>query len=130
MSNTGTAIYSRLTGTTAVSALIGLRVYPHSAPPEQKTYPLAVYMGEGPVHVRGDDGTYYETVNIASIATTYAEAQAVSSAIRTALHGQAGTWGGVVVHRALHDGGNEDTRRVEDESIWIIEQTFTVWVRV
>jgi hypothetical protein len=130
MSNTGKAIYSRLTGTVAVSNLIGLRVYPHSAPPQQKTYPLAVYLDEGPVHVIGDDSTYHEQVSIATIASTYASAQAVSAAIRSTLHGQAGTWGGVVVHRALHNSGNEDTRQVEDESIWIIEQTFTVWVHV
>jgi hypothetical protein len=130
MSDTGKAIYSRLTGTVAVSNLIGLRVYPHSAPPQQKTYPLAVYMGDGAIHVVGDDATYHEQVNIATIASTYAEAQAVSAAIRTALHGQAGTWGGVAVHRALHNSGSEDTKQVEDESIWIIEQTFTLWVHV
>lgn len=130
MSDTGKAIYSRLTGTPAVAALIGTRVYPEDSPPYQKVYPLTVYECDEETHVVGDDGTYREQVNIATLANTKAAADAVASAIRTALHGQQGTWGGVNVHRALHNRSGDNAKRTQDEQIWIVEQAYTVWVHV
>jgi hypothetical protein len=125
---TGQAIYSRLTGTVGVSSLVSTRVYPHSAPPQQKTYPLVVYVCDGPEHVKGNDAAYSEQVRIAGIANSYSGSLSLAAAIRTALHGQSGTWGGVAVHRALHNGGDEDVKRVEGTELWVVEQSFAVWI--
>lgn len=127
---TGTALYARLNSEVAA---VGGRIYPHSAPPRIKTYPMVVYSGNGPSHLVGDDSTYRETVDIAilSASATSDEVNTIADAIRTALHGQRGVWGGVNVERVLHaDGGDGYLKRVADDTTqyWIIEQTYTVWI--
>lgn len=128
----GKAIYARLTVYAATSALVGTRVYPHSAPPQQKTYPLVVYRGGGDddsATAGGGAGNVRAEVDVACIAATYAGVRALADAVKAALDDESGTWGGVVVQGVFYQRGTEQevASADADNSLFVVEMTFTAW---
>lgn len=128
----GNAIYSRLTSVSGVSDLVGTRVYPHEQPPNKRVYPLVVYKlgaDEDEPASTPESALTSDGVSIACIAETYAAARALHEAVKSALNGQRGTWGGVVVKRALKEAGDDqvETPSGTDRKIFIIESTYSVW---
>jgi len=104
----GQALSARLTGDSAVTALVGTRIYPMEGP-KDAAYPLITYMqvSSGDNSSRGLTGAqkHFRTLQQIDIyGRTALEAQAIASAVRASLDGQVNqTWGGVSVPAALFD---------------------------
>lgn len=97
--NEGKAIYSILTGDSAVSALVGSRVYPQIAA-QGAAFPFVVYLANDltPSDTKSGVSTLDEVrYEVLAIAETYAEAADLNEKIRTALDRYTGTVSGVVI---------------------------------
>ena len=132
--NIAPAITNQLLGTSGVTAIVGTRIYPEYDRQADKTYPLAVYKVENVTTYMANDGpTGFETGDyvIAAIGETYADADAVASAIQSALDGARGTWSGVTIQGVfLKDDGVSDDVVTEPQTEEILfytkELTFSV----
>ena len=121
------AIYARIT---AQVPALGTRVYPLNVPPSlAPTYPLAVYLGEGPTPVSGAPETLSEVMRVTVVAEGYGTSRTIAKSVRDAIHLQSGTWGTVTVVRAFYDDGSEDTSQIAKTNLYATEQAFTVWYR-
>lgn len=97
--NEGKAIYSILTGDSAVIALVGSRVYPQIAA-QGAAFPFVVYLVNDltPSDTKSGVSTLDEVrYEVLAIAETYAEAADLNEKIRTALDRYTGTVSGVVI---------------------------------
>lgn len=95
----GKAIYSILTGDSAVSALVGNRVYPQIAA-QGAAFPFIVYVLQdtSPSDTKSGVSTLDEVrYDIVVASETYAEASDITNKIRTALDRYTGTVSGVVI---------------------------------
>ena len=132
--NIAPAITTQLLGTSGVTAIVGTRIYPEYDRQINKTYPLAVYKVENVTTYMANQGpTGFETADyvIAAIGETYADADAVASAIQTALDGQRGTWGNIVVQGVFlkQDGIADDVVTIpntEEILLYTKELSFSV----
>lgn len=97
------AVFTKLTTTAAVSALIGTRMRPQLAA-EADQYPMLVYDKESDGalgHMSGTTHLSHCTISLDAWATTYAAAKAIRDAVRTALKGYSGTSSSVQIRRAM-----------------------------
>lgn len=97
--NEGKAIYSILTSDSAVSAIVGSRVYPQIAA-QGAAFPFAVYILQNvePSDTKSGVSTLDEIrYDIVVASETYAEASDLTEKIRTALDRYTGTVAGVVI---------------------------------
>ena len=132
--NIAPAITTQLLNTSGVTAIVGTRIYPEYDRQADKVYPLAVYKVENVTTYMSNQGpTGFETADyvIAVIGETYADADAVASAIQTALDGSRGTWSGVTIQGVfLKDDGVSDDVVTEPQTEEILfytkELTFSV----
>lgn len=95
----GKAIYSILTGDSAVSALVGNRVYPQIAA-QGAAFPFVVYVLQdtSPSDTKSGVSTLDEVrYDIVVASESYAEASDLTNKIRTALDRYTGTVSGVVI---------------------------------
>lgn len=86
------AVYTLLKNAAAVSALVGARIYPLTAP-QKPTYPLITYQRiSGPrwTTLDGPTGIAQPRIQVDAYATTYAGAKALAAAIRQTLDGYRG----------------------------------------
>lgn len=108
MASSETGLYSKLTGTAGVTALISARVYAITMP-QNATLPAAVYYRVGTPRYRdldGPDAIETPLFQITCWADDPAEAKAVADAIRTAIDGDSGTWGTCTIREcAVEDEG-------------------------
>ena len=91
------ALVAQLRATAAVVAKVATRIYPAKAP-QQPTLPCLVYLREGTnrEHTQdGGSGLGVVRFTIDCLGRTYAEAREVAHAVREALEGSRGVWGGV-----------------------------------
>lgn len=102
------AIYSKLSGTSAVTALCGTRIYPGTGP-ESADYPLVItqQISAGVADTRSLDGParHFRTLyQIDVMGSTQASVQALAKAIRQALDNVVNaTWGGVSIKASMFD---------------------------
>jgi len=97
--NEGKAIYSILTSDSAVSAIVGTRVYPQIAA-QGAAFPFVVYLINDitPSDTKSGVSTLDEVrYEVLAIAETYAETADLNEKIRTALDRYTGTVSGIVV---------------------------------
>lgn len=95
----GKAIYSILTGDSAVSAIVGNRVYPQIAA-QGAAFPFVVYVLQdtSPSDTKSGVSTLDEVrYDIVVASESYAEASDLTNKIRTALDRYTGTVSGVVI---------------------------------
>ena len=129
----GKAIYARLSEDSGVAALVGTRVYPFEQPPQNRVYPLITYkIGGDEDDIQTYDGASQltdDSVDVACIAESYSAAAELNEAIKAALNGQLGTWGGIVVKGAFKDPGEHDVQTPgdTDKKFFIIESSYTIW---
>ena len=94
-------LFQRLTSQTAVSSLIGARVYPLIAP-QGTPLPLVVYQRTGvqrPQSLAGNVGNPVVTLQLTSYDTSYTSVKAIARAVRLAVDGWTGTTAGVTIQR-------------------------------
>ena len=97
--NEGKAIYSILTNTSAVSAIVGTRVYPQIAA-QEAAFPFVVYVLQNvdPSDTKSGVSTLDEVrYDIIVASENYAQASDLTGKIRTALDRYSGTVAGVVI---------------------------------
>lgn len=86
------ALMTRLVADTDVSAIVGNRVYPHTAP-QNATMPYIVYFRVSGVHehhMRGSSGLYDARVQLSMFSTDFEQLLNLSDAVRLALDGYRG----------------------------------------
>jgi hypothetical protein len=135
MSTIAQAITAQLLATQGVTSLIGQAIYPEYDREADHGYPLAVYKMESvtaQMSASGPTGLESADYVIAAIGKSYADADAVGRAIKTALDGSRGTWSGVAVQGVFlkDDGIAEDfTNDASSDEIAFYTQTLTfqVW---
>lgn len=124
------AVYKELKGTSAVTALVGTRIYPVVIP-ERATLPAVSInvISTGQTHTMGSDsGPYNPLVQISVYGATPDDSYAVTTVIKTALKDFSGTLGGdggLTVQRAfLDDEGDLYDQQLNRAGIYL---DFTIW---
>lgn len=135
--NAAVVIFARLKELPAVTQLIGagdaIRAYPHSAPPDERNYPLICFRcrddDPGQWYAQGAGDLIHETIDIACIARTLAEARNLYGAVDAGIGGQWGNWGGITVQGCFKEGVDETTVEIpgSDERFFVVEVTYSVW---
>lgn len=94
-------LYQRLTSQTAVSSLIGSRVFPLLAP-TGTPLPLVVYQRtsvERPQSLTGNVGNPVVTLQLTTYGTSYTSVKTIARAVRLAVDNWTGTTAGVTIQR-------------------------------
>lgn len=94
-------LYQRLTSQTAVSSLIGSRVFPLLAP-TGTPLPLVVYQRtsvERPRSLTGNVGNPVVTLQLTTYGTSYTSVKTIARAVRLAVDNWTGTTAGVTIQR-------------------------------
>jgi hypothetical protein len=94
-------LYQRLTSRTAVSSLIGTRVFPMLAP-QGAPLPLVVYQRTGvdrPQSLAGNVGNPVVTLQLTTYGTSYTSVKNIARQIRLAVDGWTGTTASVTIQR-------------------------------
>lgn len=130
----GKAIYSQLTGTAAVLALVSTRIDPQFNP--KKARPAVVYTQDSIERDRiyANNLTPIAKVDttITALADTYATCVQLAGEIVTALDRQSGTWGTVVVLSATVENEDEQVAMLDngtDQPIYAKSMNVMFWIR-
>jgi Protein of unknown function (DUF3168) len=131
MASPGIAIVSILQQT----GLVGNNIYPNLARIGDGNYPMIVFKVSDVSTTQtytGTDPLASCKVELAAIALTYGEADAIAWALVAALDNSSGTWGGVTVQGCFldEDGiSDDDAQETASESLnyFIKTATFTMW---
>jgi len=94
-------LFQRLTSQTAVSSLIGQRVFPLIAP-TGTPLPLVVFQRtavERPQSLTGNVGNPVVTMQLTTYGTSYTSVKSIARAVRLAVDGWTGTTAGVTIQR-------------------------------
>lgn len=94
-------LYQRLTSQTAVSSLVGSRVYPLLAP-AGTPLPLVIYQRTGvdrPQSLAGNVGNPVVTLQLTTYGTSYTSVKNIARQVRLALDGWTGTTASVTIQR-------------------------------
>jgi hypothetical protein len=122
MAQLETSIFSTLTGASAVSAIVGTRVYPLVLP-QKAALPAISYLrvsGAQELSLSGHSGLESPRIQIDCWATTYAQAKALSAAVQAAM----------LASSAFKVGSVSDRDLFEDETnVFRVSIDFSVWHR-
>jgi hypothetical protein len=94
-------LFQRLTSQTAVSSLVGARVFPMVAP-HATPLPLVVYQRTGvdrPQSLAGNVGNPVVTLRLTTYGTSYTAVKQIARAVRIAIDGWTGTTASVTIQR-------------------------------
>lgn len=94
-------LFHRLTSQSAVSSLIGARVFPMVAP-QGTPLPLVVYQRTGvdrPQSLAGNVGNPVVTLQLTTYGTSYTNVKQIARAVRLAVDGWTGTTASVTIQR-------------------------------
>jgi hypothetical protein len=111
-------VYDLLTGSEAVTALVGLKIYPGLIP-QNTTMPAVSYelissVDIPPINAQASGVILRSRVQVSALARTYAEVKTIQEAIRRALHLKSGLIAGVQVNAITRELIGSDER--DDES--------------
>lgn len=122
-------LYQRLTSQTAVSSLIGTRVYPILAP-AGTPLPLVVYQRTGvdrPQSLAGNVGNPVVTLQLTTYGTSYTSVKNIARQVRLAIDGWTGTTAGVTIQRTTLTGEADGVDMPADDQMlpyYNVQQTF------
>ncbi len=132
----GKAIFSRLSSTTAITALVDDRIFPESIF-SGEAFPQSAYTiteAKPDRTFTGASGLVDSTVDIFIVAKDYAGAASLTDAVATALDNQAGTWGGIKVQGAFIKSRTDEHAPLpdsgQDEPYYVTTLTLSVWHEV
>jgi len=113
-----TAIYARLTATTAVTALVSDRIYPVKAPQgcdmPYITFRLISQVPENTKDTSNQFDRY--RVQIDCIGDDFDDVETLAYVVRNALDRSRGTWAGVTVNTMIYDNTNDLATDFQDDS--------------
>lgn len=122
-------LYQRLTSQTAVSSLVGTRVYPILAP-AGTPLPLVVYQRTGvdrPQSLAGNVGNPVVTLQLTTYGTSYTSVKNIARQVRLAIDGWTGTTAGVTIQRTTLTGEADGVDMPADDQMlpyYNVQQTF------
>ncbi len=130
----GKALFGKLSTETAIVAICGTRTYPLGKEPNPTILPAITYDVADTERPTTYGGQYLvaATIDVACTATTPAGARALAAAIETALHGKAGTWGGIEVLGCWVRGDSDEVNEIHagrDGARFFTDQTVRLWYR-
>ena len=125
------AVYSRLTTTAAVTAIVGAgsasRIYPNKIP-QEATLPAVAYQRVSTRRVKAHaapTGLALVRVQVTCVARTYSEVKGLAVVVRKALDGVMGTVGGVAVQGSWLETDADEYG--DAEGLHSVRQDFMVW---
>lgn len=122
----GDAFKSKCGSTTAITDLIGTRLFPGSAPPDTNL-PFGVYsvdVGNHEQHLGGASGIAFATVTATWVGATPASVDAIAEAVRAVFHGKQQSIGGLDIrHASLTDVQRKETELVEGSQLYSFTHT-------
>ena len=122
-------LYQRLTSQTAVSSLIGTKVFPLIAP-TGTALPLVVYQRtavQRPQSLSGNVGQPIITIQLTSYGTSYSSVKSLSRAVRLAVDGWTGTTSGVTITRTTLQTESDGVEMPADDQMlpyYNVQQSF------
>ena len=125
------AVYSRLTTTAAVTAIVGAgsasRIYPNKIP-QEATLPAVAYQRVSTRRVKAHaapTGLARVRVQVTCVARTYSAVKGLAVVVRKALDGVMGTVGGVAVQGSWLETDADEYG--DAEGLHSVRQDFMVW---
>jgi hypothetical protein len=125
----GLAIYNILQNDAGVTAIVGTRIFPETAPQGQAT-PYIVYsvLSNTPSDVKEDSRTIdVADIEIYSVETTYSNAVTLGGAIRDALDRKVGTFN--TVHLQTTNYRNERMEVNDTRLLWANVQDYEIRIK-
>jgi len=122
-------LYQRLTSQTAVSSLIGNKVFPMIAP-TGTALPLVVYQRvsvQREQSLMGPIGVPVITIQLTSYDTSYTSVKSIARAVRLAVDGWTGTTAGVTIQRTALQSESDNVEMPADDQMlpyYSVQQTF------
>jgi hypothetical protein len=122
-------LFQRLTSQTAVSSLIGSRVFPLLAP-TGTPLPLLIYQRtavERPQSLAGNVGNPMITLQLTTYGTSYTNVKSIARAVRLAVDGWTGTTAGVTIQRTTLVNEADGVDMPQDDQMlpyYNVQQTF------
>lgn len=113
------AMVEYLTSHEFVGCLVGNRFFPHQVSRENPTWPAVTYERNGTDHAHGLAGSAgFATANIGLDiwSPLFSETVETAEAIRLAMQGFQGWWGGIAIHAVILDGESGGVERPADAS--------------
>ncbi len=129
----GKALYAKLASVSAITALVGTRIYPELGPQKGKTFPMIVYSSDDKQEVEiysGGTGLVSRRVTLACIDDDYAGAIELAEAVRAGISWAEGTWGTVTVQGCFPEGQTDDKlvgEGTEQQVLYVSEVDFLIW---
>lgn len=128
----GPAVYSKLSGTTAITNVVSTRILPGKAP-EGTAFPFLVYAlsdyDPGQLYTGASDLQRIQ-LTVACVDDSYLDVSTLAAAVKTAL--VEGTWGTKTIVGVFLDGYNESDEQDADTGgvvAYVIELQYTVVFR-
>ena len=124
----GKAIYNILSNTTAITDIVGTKIYPEIAP-QNETQPYIVYsiVSNSPVDTKEEGGEIDEAaVEVYCFNTKYTLAIDLGVEVRNALDRKTGTYNGVKIQTISYTSEQMDVN--SERSIWVAIQDYTIKV--
>jgi len=122
----GKAIYNILTNVTAVTDIVGTKIYPEIAP-QNESQPYIVYsvVSNSPTDTKEENGNVDEaSIEVYCFNTKYSTAIDLGVAVRAALERKNGTFGGVKIQSINYTNEQMDVN--PERSIWVAIQDYTI----
>tara|TARA_R100001443_G_scaffold20907_1_gene33134 strand:+ start:7838 stop:8230 length:393 start_codon:yes stop_codon:yes gene_type:complete len=122
----GKAIYNILTNVTAVTDIVGTKIYPEIAP-QNESQPYIVYsvVSNSPTDTKEENGNVDEaSIEVYCFNTKYSTAIDLGVAVRAALERKNGTFGGVEIQSINYTNEQMDVN--PERSIWVAIQDYTI----
>lgn len=122
----GKAIYNILSNVTAVTDIVGTKIYPEIAP-QNESQPYIVYsvVSNSPTDTKEENGNVDEaTIEVYCFNTNYSTAIDLGVAVRAALERKNGTFGGVAIQSINYTNEQMDVN--PERSIWVAIQDYTI----
>lgn len=128
MAHLSLAIKTRLRAYANLTALVGQRIYRGEAPAKvARPYVTFRLLDDDPVAKMDGNSTLTPAlIAVRCVGVTDDSALLVAAQVKAALTGYAGTSGGVVIQRIWRTG-QTDEGIDEDTTLYVIEQTYSVW---
>ena len=130
----GEALYSKLSGTTDLTALVSTRIYPRVAP-QNAAFPYVIFfqVSNPGMHAMGNDPNIQAPRwQVSSWADSYSSVRSVAKQVKAALKDYTGTMGGssgIEVQRIFYENEVDmvDIDPETNEPIYHIAQDYIIW---
>ena len=130
----GEAIYSQLSGTSDLTALVSTRIYPGVAPQAASLPYVIFFQVTNPGHhaMQADPNINGPRWQVSAWATTYSSVKAIAKQVKASLKDYTGTMGGssgVTVQRVFYENEIDltDVDPVTKDPIHHVAQDYIVW---